>query len=418
MIEPGSLMIYISVYIGLFAITFYFLSFLSRKEKPAEEFKEIELPKVSIIIPAWNEEKGIAGTISSAIALDYPKNKLEIIVIDDGSSDNTYLIAKEFEKKNKQVKVYKNEKNLGKGNTMNRAIQMSKGEIIVTMDADNIVVKGDILKKMISNFKDPRVMCIAPTTAIYNPKGILQRIQQVEYLLGTFLRKAFASMDAIHITSGAFSVYRKSFFDKYGLFDTTAITEDMEMALRIQYNNYHIANDLRAIAYTVAPNKFIPLMKQRRRWYTGLLRALWKYKNLFSRKYGSMGVIVIPIALITVLISVIITSYLVINSLFNLKKQLLLLNSVNFDFSNIFEFNKYAIERIFFTLISSPVVYFFVVFTLILIFYMLFAKKYVKEHSRIKLSIIFFILFYSFLFAFWWIVSIFYTLFNRKVSWR
>ena len=225
-------------------------------------------------------------------------------------------------------------------------------------------------------------------------------------------------MDAIHITSGAFSVYRKSFFDKYGLFDTTAITEDMEMALRIQYHNYHITNDLRAIAYTIAPNKFIPLLKQRRRWYTGLLKCLLKYKTLFSRKYGSMGVIVIPIALITVLISVIITSYMFIDSFFNLKKQLLLLNSVNFDFSNIFEFNKYAIERIFFTLISSPVTYFFIVFVTVLIFYMIFAKKYVKEHSSVRLSLPLFIIFYAFLFAFWWLISIFYTLFNRKVSWR
>ncbi len=416
MVIIRNLLIYISVYIGLFAIAFYFLSFIKRKKENPAEIKEKELPKVSIIIPAWNEEKGIAGTIESAIKLDYPKNKLEIVVIDDGSKDNTYQAAKKFE--SKIVKVFKNPKNMGKGATMNRGIKMSKGEVIVTMDADNIVVKGDILKKMVSNFSDSNVMCVAPTTAIYQPKGILQRVQQVEYLLGTFLRKAFSSMNSIHITSGAFSVYRKSFFDAYGWFDETAITEDMEMALRIQYKNGKIVNDLRAIAYTVAPNKFVPLMKQRRRWYTGLIKCLWRYRILFSKKYGAMGIIVLPVALITVLMSVLLTSYMIISSLLNLKKEIVLLNSINFDFSDSFELNRFIIERFIFRIVTSPIIYFFVIFMLILIAYMFFAKKYVHEHASVRLSIIFFIAFYSFLFAFWWLISIIYVVFNRKVVWR
>ncbi|MEK6860290.1 MAG: glycosyltransferase [Nanoarchaeota archaeon] len=411
------LLIYISAYIGLFAVTFYFLSLLSkRKEKEPEILEEKALPVVSIIIPAWNEEKGIAGTIKSAIELDYPKNKLEIIIVDDGSKDNTYSIAKSFE--SKIVKVFRNEKNSGKGVSMNFGIKKARGEIIVTMDADNVVVKGDILRKMISNFKDPDVMCIAPTTAIYKPRGILQRVQQVEYLLGVFLRKSFSSMNAIHITSGAFSVYRKSFFEKHGYFDTNAITEDMEMALRIQYNRYKIVNDLRAVAYTIAPNKFVPLLKQRRRWYTGLIKCLWRYRFMFSRKYGAMGVIVLPVALITVVLSVILTSYVVVYSLLDLRKELLLLDSINFNFADNFQLNKFVFERFFFNLFSTPISYFFIIFVLVLIGYMVFAKRFIKEHAEIRLSIIFFIIFYSFLFAFWWIISFLYLLFNKKVVWR
>lgn len=408
-------LIYLSSYIGLFAVTFYVLSYLSRKkENPKYDLKEF--PIVSIIIPAWNEEKGIAGTIQSAVNLDYPKDKLEIIVIDDGSKDNTYNIAKKFESKN--VRVFKNSQNMGKGLTMNRGIDMAKGEIIVTMDADNIIVEGDILKVMISNFKDPKIMCVAPTTAIYRPKGILQRIQQVEYLLGVFLRKAFSNMDAIHITSGAFSVYRKSFFEKHGGFDKQAITEDMEMALRIQYNDYRIVNDLRAVAYTVAPNKFIPLLKQRRRWYTGLIKCLLRYKFLFSRKYGAMGVVVLPVAVTTVLFSVILTSMLIFSSIDNVRKELVHLNSINFHFLNTFELNRFVFERFFFSIFSSPVYYFFFIFVFVLAGYMIFAKKNVKEYVDVRLSLIFFILFYSFLFALWWLVSIFYVLFNKKVVWR
>lgn len=410
-------LIYLSAYIGLFAVTYYFLGFLSkRKEKEPELLKEGALPYVSIVIPAWNEEKGIAGTIKSAIELNYPKNKLEIIIVDDGSKDNTYSVAKKFE--GKGVRVFRNKTNMGKGFSMNFGIKKARGEIIVTMDADNIIVKGDILKKMISNFNDSKVMCVAPTTAVYNPRGILQRVQQIEYLLGVFLRKAFSNMDAIHITSGAFSVYRKSFFEKYGYFDEKAITEDMEMALRIQYNRYKIVNDLEAVAYTIVPPKFIPLLKQRKRWYTGLMKCLWNYKFLFSRKYGAMGVVVLPVAVITVVLSVILTSYAFVASILDLRKELILLNSINYSFINNFEFNKFALERFFFNLFSNPISYFFIIFILILFGYMFFAKTVVKEHAQIRLSIIFFIAFYSFLFAFWWLIASFYYLFNKKVVWR
>ena len=410
-------LIYLSTFIGLFAITFYFLSYLSkRKEKTPESISEKKLPKVSIIIPAWNEEKGIAGTIKSAIELDYPRKKLEIIVIDDGSKDNTYAIAKSF--KNKNVKVFKNKINMGKRASMNFGIKKAKGEIIVTMDADNIIVKGDILKKMVYNFNDSNVMCIAPTTAIYNPKGILQRVQQVEYLLGVFLRKAFSSINAIHITSGAFSVYRKSFFEKHGDFDEHALTEDMEMALRIQYYGYRIVNDLTAVAYTIAPNKFIPLMKQRIRWYVGLMKCLLKYRFMFSKKYGAMGAIVLPVAITTVILSVILTFYVTIISLSEINKELNHLQSINFNFANNFELNKFVFERFFFNIFSSPIAYFFIIFIFVLLGYMFFAKKVIKEHSEIRLSIFFFIFLYSFLFAFWCVVSFLYYLFNRKVSWR
>jgi cellulose synthase/poly-beta-1,6-N-acetylglucosamine synthase-like glycosyltransferase len=414
------ILIYISAYIGLFAVTFYVLGLVFAKKEKPRIFPEKNPPMVSIIIPAWNEAKGIAGTIKSALNLNYPKGKLEIIVVDDGSTDNTYEIASKFKgvRNGKVVKVFKNKKNMGKGVSMNVGISKSKGEIIVTMDADNVVVKGDILKTMISSFTDPKIMCVAPTTAIYKPKGILQRIQQVEYMLGVFLRKSFSDMNSIHITSGAFSVYKKEFFDKHGGFSKEAITEDMEMALRIQAKNYKIVNNLNAIAFTVAPNKFVPLMKQRRRWYTGLLKCLLNYRRLFSKKYGAMGVVVLPVAIITVILSVILTAYLAVNSLIKLKKELILWRSINFNVLDTLQFNSFVFERYLFLLFSTPVTVFAILFILILLGYMIFAKKYVKEYSNIKLSLVPYILFYAFLFSFWWLISFFYTLFNKKVVWR
>ena len=413
------ILVYISAYVGCFGITYYVLNLIKQRKKGYPKFEEIrdkKIPFVSVIIPAFNETRGIAVTLESALKLDYPKDKLEIIVVDDGSEDDTYKIASKF--KSKLVRVYRFEKNKGKGAAMNYALKKSKGEFIVTMDADNLIVEKGTLKHMISSFKNPNVMCVAPIIAIYKPKGILQRIQQIEYMLGIFLRKAFASMNAIHITPGAFSIYRRSFFEKYGDFDEKNITEDMEMAMRIQYNHYLIENDTRAVVYTVAPNKFIPLYKQRRRWYVGLLTNFLKYRKLFSKKYGSLGLIVMPIGVFSVLLSVILTIYMFISSFIRLRKELILLDSVNFEILNTFEFNKFVLERYVFFVFSNPIWVFSLIFIGILLGYMVYAKTKLKKYSNIRLSIIFFIIFFSPLFAFWWSVSFIYALFNRKVAWR
>ena len=139
---------------------------------------------------------------------------------------------------------------------------------------------------------------------------------------------------------------------------------------------------------------------------------------MFSKKYGAMGAIVLPVAITTVILSVILTFYVTIISLSEINKELNHLQSINFNFANNFELNKFVFERFFFNIFSSPIAYFFIIFIFVLLGYMFFAKKVIKEHSEIRLSIFFFIFLYSFLFAFWWVVSFLYYLFNRKVSWR
>ena len=306
--------IYVSSYIGLIIFIFYTLSIIDRtknKKKEGLVFSEKDAPKVSIIIPAYNEEKGIAETIKSAQGVDYPKDKLEIIVVDDGSRDKTFSIAKKF--KSKKVKVF-SKKNGGKGTALNYGLKKSTGEIIVTMDADSMV-KPDALKNQVARFQNPKVMCVSPIVAIYKPRNILERVQQIEYLLGVFLREAFASVNSVHITPGAFSAYRKSFFDKYGGFDEDNLVEDMEMALRIHSHDLIVENSTESIVYTKPPKKFKNLLVQRKRWYIGLIRNFVNYKNLFFFFFGAAGLIVLPSAIFAIFISMILTVVIAIKSL-------------------------------------------------------------------------------------------------------
>jgi len=406
--------IYASIYLGLFATSFYILSFWSGQKKEKQLFKESELPKVSILIPVYNEEKSIERTLKSILSSNYPKGKFEVIVIDDGSTDESLKIAKKF--KSDIVKVY-SKKNGGKGSALNFGIKKSKGEIIFSMDADTFVEPCTV-KNMIRFFKNKDVMSSTPAMVIHEPKGLLQRVQYVEYLIGLFLRKTFSYLNAIHITPGAFSAYRKTFFDKYGGYDEGNITEDLEMSLRIQSKGYIIENSNEAPAYTIAPNTFFGLLKQRRRWYGGLMKNTWRYRDIFGIKHGDLGLFVFPIALISIAFCVFITAYLFFKTLFKVKNELMFLNSINFDFSNLFDLNFYFIERVVFLFVTNPVVIFLFFFMIVIGFYLHYASKKLGNVTGVVLGFALFFIFFALFFGFWWIVSIFYVLFNRKISWK
>lgn len=406
--------IYASIYIGLIATTFYILSFMSGKKQKKLLFSDNELPKVSVIIPVFNEEKGIERTLKSILASNYPKEKFEIIVVDDKSSDGTLKLVRKF--KSNIVRVFSKEHG-GKGKAMNFGIRKAKGEIIFSMDADTLVDSGS-LKKMVRYFKDEKIMSVSPAMVVYEPKNVLQRIQQVEYLLGLFLRKTFAILNAIHITPGAFSAFRKSFFDKYGGYDENNITEDLELTLRIQYHGYKIENAPEAPAYTIAPDKFIHLLKQRRRWYVGLMKNLWDYKKILSPKYGDMGMFVIPVAIISIFFAIVVTAYLFFKTLFNIKNELLFLSNINFDFNSVLDVNIYFIERMAFLLFTNPVFIFLMFFMIVFGIYLFYASKKLGKISGLAINLPLFFVFFAVLFGFWWIISIIYVGLNRKISWK
>lgn len=418
--EVYTTLVYALGFIGLFAVSFYAINLIdySRRRKIPGEAED---KTVTIIIPAYNEEKSIARTIESALASEYPRDKLEIIVVDDGSKDNTYKIAKKFEGFGKfKIRVF-TKKNGGKGSALNLAIKKSKMDIIISMDADTFI-EPKTVRRMIAYFYKKKITAVTPSMGVYKAKGILQRVQQVEYYLGVFLRKSFAVTNSIHVTPGAFSAYRRSFFVKYGGYDEGNIVEDLEIGLRMQSHNYILENSPKAVVYTLVPKTLRELLIQRRRWYTGLMRNLWNYRRLFGPKKGALGVIVLPLAVVTVTASVFLTSYTLIKTLLEIKKEVVMLNSINFEFSTIFESNWYFIknsfEKIFFTLSTNPIFLLGSFFVIISILYLHFARKKMRFQETVKISLIFFLMFYSILFTFWWIISFVYVVLNKKIIWR
>jgi len=412
---------YASIYIGIVAATFYILAYIINKNKEKKLFTDKELPYLTIIIPAYNEEKSIKRTIETALASDYPK--FEIIVVNDGSKDKTLEIARTME--SKFVRVF-TKPNGGKASALNLAIAHARGEVIITMDADTFI-EPNSAKEMIRYFKDKEVMSVTPSIVLHNPHGIWQLIQQMEYVLGIFLRKVFASLNSIHVTPGAFSAYRKEFFDKYGGYigmEVGNLTEDLEMALRIQSHGYRIENSVDSAVYTVAPSTFRTLLVQRRRWYMGLLKNMWTYRRLFGPKYGDLGMVLLPLAWISIFFSVFALFYTTITTINKIFTEMSILSSIGFDLQSrygfIFEPSLWydAFSRSMFVVFSKPFMIFLLFFIGLMLVYIYYATKKVKKSTGLIAGLPLFFVLFAVLFAFWWTVSIIYTIFNRKAGWR
>lgn len=398
---------YVSAFFGVFSASIYLLTFYENKERMSNP-KAKRLLKTSIVVPAFNEEGRIKRTVESLLNLNYPKELIEIILVDDGSTDNTFNEMQTF--CSDSVKVF-HKKNGGKASALNLGIKNANGEIIVSLDADSFVDK-DALINMVGYFEDERCMAVTPSMKIWKPKTILQKVQFVEFLFGIFLRKMSAFLGCINVTPGPFSAYRKSFFDKYGGYEEGNLTEDIEVALRIQANDFIIENSPNAYSYTPGPSKFRSLFKQRVRWYLGFLNNTLKYRRLFSRRYGTLGLFFMPSAFVFIIFNILIVSYMIYKLTGGIYKSFSNLLSINFDLFKIipFKFDTFYLPPNMTTIIMSTT------FTVtILAVYI--ARKISNDKEKVASPFFLSILLYAPLFALWWATSILYKISGKTIKW-
>ena len=333
MITFSMIVVWIVYLVLLYLIVFWILVFLENQIVEKEEKIE-KFPLVSIVIPAYNEEKNITDTLKSVINLDYPKNKLEIIVVNDGSKDNTEKIVKNFinEHQNYNIKVY-TQKNAGKGAALNKAIKISKGEFFTPFDADS-VVKKDALKKIIPHFNNKDVAIVLPLMKVRNPKNFIEKLQWCEYLINLFYKRLMGILDCVSVAPGPFSVYRKKVLEEVGGFDINNLTEDLEVTLKIQRKNYKVVQLYSTEVYTKVPDNFKAFYKQRNRWYKGTMINAFNFKKMaFNKKYGDFGIIQMPRLLLEGVLVVASFSIILYSQVLNpLIQKINILSKIDFNF--------------------------------------------------------------------------------------
>ena len=334
--EISYIFLYIFFFCVLYVQVFLLTTFLENKKKFLNSFHKNKetakenLPSVAIIVPCFNEEHSLAGTIHSLLSLSYPSNLLEIIIVDDGSTDKTLSVARSLEQ-NKRVSVI-TQTNGGKHSALNVGIKITDADVIGCLDADSFVDKNALIR-MVADFKKPNVMAITPAIKVYKPNNTIELIQKVEYEIGVFLRKMFGLLNAQYVTPGPFSLYKKEVFEKLGGFVQGYDTEDMEMALRIRANHFRIENINTAFVYTIAPKTMRALYYQRLRWVSGFLNnILHNYRYLlFNTKYGHLGLFSLPGALFAIVGVLYVAVYMITSISTFLFDKYLTMISVNFE---------------------------------------------------------------------------------------
>ncbi|MCX9011070.1 MAG: glycosyltransferase [Candidatus Methanoperedens sp.] len=247
--------------------------------------------QISIIIPAYNEEITISSCIESMLHLNYPC--YEIIVIDDGSSDNTFSEASKFV--DKGVKVIRQE-NTGKPGAINTGIRRASGEIVITVDADS-KLHPDALTWISRRFsRNHRLGAVAGNVKIEKPRGMLKVLQSLEYTTAINLgRKSQSLLHCVMIVPGAIAALKTSVLHEVGYFPLDTFAEDFDITMKILQAGYHVEYESRAIAFTQAPESIEDLLKQRRRWYRGMTQVLAKYQGMYMNpKYGVAGLLGVP----------------------------------------------------------------------------------------------------------------------------
>ncbi|MFB6158419.1 MAG: glycosyltransferase family 2 protein [Candidatus Nanohalobium sp.] len=278
------------MYAVVLYITFFLVITLLDEGRIREEVKDIdEYPSLSLIIPAYNEEDTIEMAVESALSVNYPDDKYEVIVVDDGSTDGTLEKARQYQD---EVTVLTKE-NGGKGSALNKGIRESDAEVVACVDADSRLEK-DSLRHMAGEMSEGYVG-VASAMKVADPSNFLQKLQWVEYIVGIFTRNIMGLMNAIHVTPGPLSMYRRKELLEVGLFDEDSLVEDQEICFRLQRQHHRIGHSSRAEVHTVAPSTWEEFKTQRYRWYRGSLETILQYREvILDREYGDFGMFAIP----------------------------------------------------------------------------------------------------------------------------
>ena len=418
--------LFLSIYFQVFMLSNFFSGrrAMHLEDKVSDNYDANYTPEVSFLIPAWNESKTLAGTIESVFNLIYPKDKITIYIINDGSTDNTLEIARSYisysDQNNKENKkninsvkvIVLNKENGGKHTALNLALSQASSELIVCLDADSYVDNKALIIAT-QYFKDQSVKGLASCMQIRETPTWIHKIQRIEYLLSIFWKKSYSNIDAIQVVPGPFSIFRKSVFDELGNYKPAHNAEDLEMTMRMHKHGYKIVNAHRAYVYTVGPDTLKGFIKQRVRWLRGFLDNAWDYREMFfKKKYGHFGLFTLPIAVSLIFYIIFAITYVVYKSVisfYNYYQQFIILG-FKFPFSDW-----KGIDWFYF---NTDMMLFLEMFILTVLAFVIFTSKQIARDERplFQHMLIYYFL-YPFIVPIFVLKAVFGSLFKTKSVW-
>jgi poly-beta-1,6-N-acetyl-D-glucosamine synthase len=411
--------VYLSLmFISIYMMTFFVMLTLRNKDNFSKYPKPNKNYSISLIIPAHNEEETIKETIENVFATTYPKQFLEVIVVNDRSTDKTQQIVEQLLKKYPNLKLL-NKKTVspgvinGKADAVNYALNVAKGELVAVTDADSFPSK-DSLGKLTGYFNNKEMAAVTSFVTVRNKEGNLYgKVQALEYTILAWNRKLLDFVDSVYVTNGPLSLYRKEYVIQVGGFDAvTTITEDIDITWNLLKHGYKTAMCFDAHVSTIVPTTFKKWFRQRVRWGIGGIQALKKYKGSFMKK-GMFGIFVMPFVFLSIVLSIFgfaFSSYLLVKSL----TTTFLTTSYSLS-SNVSVFHLQDLN-----LVPSIMIFFFIVLFTTSLFYYRYVLKTTKYYDKLTFGRFFNLIFYMLVFlAFYPIIwyATMYRYWKKDLKW-
>lgn len=291
-----------AILLGLFrillmAVMAFIQQIKSRKNKLTDDLILKDVPSVSIIVPAYNEEVNAVKTVENLLQQDYPH--FDIVFVDDGSKDSTYQKVYDAFKNYSNVRIL-TKPNGGKASALNYGILQSNNDYVICIDADTQLKQDavtQLMKKMLAKPNDDMpIGAVAGNVKVGNENNMITRWQSIEYTTAqNFDRRAFDLINGITVVPGAIGAFRKEAIEKAGGFTTDTLAEDCDLTIRILRHGYRVLNCTEAIAVTEAPETLRQFMKQRFRWSYGIMQSFWKNRDAcFNPAYKGLGMVALP----------------------------------------------------------------------------------------------------------------------------
>lgn len=282
----------------LFAFHVWFILPLTLYEArgSVSDWEPQSYPLLSVLIPAYNEEGVIGDCLESVLETTYPHDRLEIVVIDDGSEDGTYAEAAGY--RDKGVKVFRRS-NGGKHAALNYGLECSTGDVVVTVDADSRPDPGAIPAMVGQLQSDPGIGALSAPVLAINDDSLIARLQRLEYALSNTIRRAYSVFEAVPVVPGCLGVYRREALENVWGYDPDTVAEDFDVTVKLLKDGWTVRHGT-GVVWTIVPTTWHGLWRQRLRWYQGGLETIRKHwRVLVNPRYDYLHAFSLPARLVS-----------------------------------------------------------------------------------------------------------------------
>ncbi len=414
MVSFTDIIFYTLIFTSVYVQVFLLVTLLENRKKIITRNNKITLkdyPAVTITVPCWNEESTIARTVESLLNINYPKDKLKILLVDDGSTDNTLEVLNSYSNY-ENIKVISKE-NGGKHTVLNLGLELAETDYVGCLDADSFVHPESLVRLMSFFEQDPQAMAVVPSVTVSGAKNIIQNAQEAEYHMGVFMKKMLDFLGAINVTPGPFTIFRKKVFDDLGPYRHAHNTEDMEIAYRMQTNDYKIIHCNDAYVFTGSPATIKKLFKQRLRWIYGFINNTLDYRKvLFKKKYGNFALFTLPTGIVSVMAVAYIFGRMIYSAGEFVYSKFIEVQTIGFSMGgSVSSFDTFYVSTNM-SLFLITLVYSSVAFAI------LFGGKMANGKMRLSWNMLYFLVLFRIVAPFWIMKAVYQTVRGRAPAWR